>query len=263
MEHCQSLKSLSLKDLEMDENYCRALFAYSRRDLEIVLILCTLKSAATRALAEVIGRNQGPTKLDRCHIDHFVLADVLRGNSRLKVFRALRVITGSPEDDINRQVLAIAGGLKENEGLVDLNLRYGIGMRDGTWDAVCDSVETHPTLEVLHLADASFTPAVLKSRVQALVDMLKVNMSIHTMHLPDRYIEHELFRRSVIPHLETNRLRPRLLAIQKACPIPYRAKVLGRALLAVRTDPNRFWVLLSGNPEVGCSVQAQVEVESV
>jgi hypothetical protein len=30
----------------------------------------------------------------------------------------------------------------------------------------------------------------------------------------------------------------------------YRAKVLGHALLAVRTDPNRFWMLLSGNPEI-------------
>jgi hypothetical protein len=33
-------------------------------------------------------------------------------------------------------------------------------------------------------------------------------------------------------------------------PITYRSKVLGRALLAARTDPNRFWKLLSGNPEV-------------
>jgi hypothetical protein len=47
-----------------------------------------------------------------------------------------------------------------------------------------------------------------------------------------------------------NRLRPRLLVIQKTHPIAYRAKVLGRALLSVRTDANRFWMLLSGNPEV-------------
>jgi hypothetical protein len=58
------------------------------------------------------------------------------------------------------------------------------------------------------------------------------------------------FRGSVIPYLEANRLRPRLLAIQKLRPIAYRAKVLGRALLAVRTSPNRFWMLLSGNAEV-------------
>ena len=59
-----------------------------------------------------------------------------------------------------------------------------------------------------------------------------------------------MYRESVIPFLETNRLRPRLLAIQKTRPIAYRAKVLGQALLAVRTDPNRFWMLLSGNAEV-------------
>jgi hypothetical protein len=68
--------------------------------------------------------------------------------------------------------------------------------------------------------------------------------------LPGRYSEHELFRGSIIPYLETNRLRTRLLAIQKARPITYRAKVLGRALLSARTDANIFWMLLSGNAEV-------------
>jgi hypothetical protein len=48
----------------------------------------------------------------------------------------------------------------------------------------------------------------------------------------------------------TNQFRSRLLAIQKARPIAYRAKVLGRALLAARTDANIFWILLSGNVEV-------------
>jgi hypothetical protein len=57
------------------------------------------------------------------------------------------------------------------------------------------------------------------------------------------------FRGSVIPYLETNRLRPRLLAIQKLRPIAYRAKVLGRALLAACTNANSFWMLLSGNAE--------------
>jgi hypothetical protein len=97
---------------------------------------------------------------------------------------------------------------------------------------------------------APLAPAVLKSQIQALLDMMKVNMSIHTLHAHDQYSEHELYRRSVIPYLETNRLRPRLLAIQKTRPHAYRAKVLGRALLAVRTDVNRFWMLLSGDAEV-------------
>jgi hypothetical protein len=44
--------------------------------------------------------------------------------------------------------------------------------------------------------------------------------------------------------------RIRIRSIEKARPIAYRAKVLGRALLSARTDPNRVWVLLSGNAEV-------------
>jgi hypothetical protein len=57
-------------------------------------------------------------------------------------------------------------------------------------------------------------------------------------------------RDSVIPYLKTNQFRARLLAIQKTCPIVYRTKVLGRALLAARTDANSFWMRLSGNTEV-------------
>jgi hypothetical protein len=128
-------------------------------------------------------------------------------------------------------------------------------MSDEGWDAICDSLEKHPTLEILEFRHLYANPSlfdlsVITSRVQALVDMLKGNISIHTITLYDCYSDHELFRRSVIPYLETNRLRPRLLAIQKTRPIMYRAKVLGQALLAVRSDVNSFWVLLSGNPEV-------------
>jgi hypothetical protein len=90
------------------------------------------------------------------------------------------------------------------------------------------------------------------SRMQALVDMLKVNISIHAIRFPNCYYyrEHELFRSPIIPYLETNRLRPRVRAIQKTRPIEYCAKVLGRALLAIRTDANSLWMLLSGNAEV-------------
>jgi hypothetical protein len=125
-------------------------------------------------------------------------------------------------------------------------------MSDETLGAVCDSLETHQTLEVLNLrcTGGLAVPAlpVINSRIQALVDTMKTNMSIQTLN--HHLSHHELFRKSVIPYLETNRFRPRLLAIQRTRPIPYRAKVLGRGLLTVRTDPNRFWMLLSGNAEV-------------
>jgi hypothetical protein len=94
------------------------------------------------------------------------------------------------------------------------------------------------------------TPAVLNSRIQAILDMVKINTSMHTVHLSDRYSEYELFRGSVVPYLETNRFRPHLLAIQKTRPITYRAKVLGRALPSARNGASSFWMLLSGNAEV-------------
>jgi hypothetical protein len=81
----------------------------------------------------------------------------------------------------------------------------------------------------------------------------KCEHSIHTIHA-----DHCLFdRESAIPYLETNRFRPWLLAIQRTRPIPYRTKVLGRALVAARTDVKRFWMLLSGNAEVAFPSKAR------
>jgi hypothetical protein len=252
MEQCQSLKALSLKSLEMDEDHCRVLSGYARPDLEIVLAGCKLTSAGTRALAEVLGQNQRPTKLDLCEIDSFTLANGLRGNSRLKSLRSR--FSSNPEVH-SRDVLTIAGALKQNKGLVDLDLSNGLNLSDETWDAVCDSLKTHPTLQVLNVRTiptfgGAGGPSVIKPRIQALLDMLTVNMLIHTIHLHAYYRHHELYRRSVVPYLETNQLRPRLLAIQKTRPIAYRAKVMGRALLKARTDANSFWMILSGNAEV-------------
>jgi hypothetical protein len=248
MEQCQSLNVLSFHDLTLDESHLRVLGAFSRPDLEIELQHCRITGAAAEALAKVLGRNQGPTKLVLRYIDNSGLTDGLRGNSRLKSFRP-RLSDNCVEG--NQRLLAIAGALKENKGLVDLDLEHNFRMSDETWGAVCDSLKTHPTLQFLDLcSNASVAPAVLKSRIQALLDMLKVNLSIHTVRLHRDFSQHELFRGSIIPYLETNWLRPRVRAIQKTRAIAYRAKVLGRALLAVRTDPNRFWMLLSGNAEV-------------
>jgi hypothetical protein len=254
MEKCQGLKDLSLEDLELDKNHCRVLGADSRSDLEIVLGDCRLTSAGTAALTEVLGRNQGPTKLDLCYMDNSVLANGLRGNSRLKSFEpriSMNVEVGKQE------VLAIACALKENKGLVDLDLRYDFMMSNETWDAVCDSLKTHPTLQFLDLRSrwahrrAPLSPAMIKYRLQALVGMLKVNVTIHTMNLGSGlHDQNFIYRGSVIPYLATNKFRPCLRAIQKTLPLSFRAKVLGRALLAVRTNANSLWMLLSGNAEV-------------
>jgi hypothetical protein len=243
MEQCQSLQALTLEEIVLDEDHIRVLGAYSRPGLEIELKNYRIVGAAATVLVNVLGRNQGPTKLDGCWIDNSVLVDGLRGNSRLKSLVSPPLIVD----------VAIAGALRENLGFVALHIRH-FRMSDETWYAVCDSLKTHPTLQVLYLfpqfPDATMALAELNFQIQALVDMMKVNASIHTIHLDFQYTEHELFQRSVLPYLVTNRLRPRLLAIQKTRPMAYRAKLLGRALLSARTDVNSFWMLLSGNAEV-------------
>jgi hypothetical protein len=246
MEQCHSLKVLTLKKIYLDGDNIRVLGDYSNPGLENKLDQCQITGTAATVLAQVLRSNQGPTKLDYCYINNFALVDGLCGNSRLK---SLTLCFSTSSVDGNKELLAIAGGLKENTGLAHLDLRYGFRLSDEMWDAVYDSLKTHPTLKVLILP--SMNPVVIKSRIQTLVGMLRMNKSIHTIHhYCDYYNQDKLFRGTIIPYLVTNRLRPRLLAIQKICPTAYRAKVLGRALVAARKDVNRFWMLLSGNAEV-------------
>jgi hypothetical protein len=190
MEQCQSLKVLTLKELKMDEDIIRVLGAYSRPDLEIVLVRCTTTTAGASALAGVLRRNQGPTTLDQCDIDHVVLVDGLRGNRRLRSLKP----RFSSYLEANREVLAIAGGLRENKGLVEFDLSYSYCVIDEAWGAICDSLETHPTLEVLDLRGAfrDVVPvlAVLKCQIQSILNLMKRNLSLHTIHLPYRYTEH-------------------------------------------------------------------------
>jgi hypothetical protein len=67
-----------------------------------------------------------------------------------------------------------------------------------------------------------------------------VIMLIHTLHMSPRYSLQELFRGPVVIHLETNRLQPRVRVTQKARPLMYRAKVLGRALVSAFPATSRL-----------------------
>jgi hypothetical protein len=55
----------------------------------------------------------------------------------------------------------------------------------------------------------------------------------------------------ILPCLETNRYRPRVLAITQA-DIRLRRPLLGRALQteSVRNKPNLLWMFLSDNPDI-------------
>jgi hypothetical protein len=83
MEQCQSLKVLSLRALALDGNHCRVLNLFKTSDRTAHCKHTVLE----QALSEVLGRND--QALQYCDVDNFVLADGLRGNSRLKASRKL------------------------------------------------------------------------------------------------------------------------------------------------------------------------------
>jgi hypothetical protein len=125
---------------------------FSRPDLENELTDCTLTNAGTSALAGVLGRNQGPTRLASCDLDYSVLVNGLRGKSRLK---SLSVYASRERVVANQDILAFTSALEKKNGLVILHLRDGYRMSDDTWYAVCGYLKAHPTLDILNVEQLS------------------------------------------------------------------------------------------------------------
>jgi hypothetical protein len=61
-----------------------------------------------------------------------LLADGLRGNNHLNAG--------------NQEHLANVGALRENNGLVKLDLSFGRKVSDEMWATICDSLKLHPSL---------------------------------------------------------------------------------------------------------------------
>jgi hypothetical protein len=77
--------------------------------------------------------------------------------------------------------------------------------------------------------------------------MWEANVMIQTIHVNPRYSQHDLFRRVVVIHLETNQLRPCVRVTLKAFPLAHRAKVVGRTLVSGRTDAKYAEVAFPSN----------------
>jgi hypothetical protein len=81
--------------------------------------------------------------------------------------------------------------------------------------------------------------------------MVQHNTVLHTINLSEYERDEKIYTELILPYLETNRYRPRVLAIKKA-DIQIRRPLLGRALQtkSVRNDSNILWMFLSGNADV-------------
>jgi hypothetical protein len=145
--------------------------------------------------------------LIHCRIDTRRLADALRANNNVTTL----ALNGRCSDE-DRLVLAQA--LADNVGLVTLNLNLSWGRITALWQ----SVARHPKLEKLDLPQCrifrdSPTYAQKTLRVQAVVDVLRVNTVIHTIGLYRDNFDEEILDSTVYPLLLANMYRPRVGAI--------------------------------------------------
>jgi hypothetical protein len=124
---------------------------------------------------------------------------------------------------------------------VDLNLE-GHYISADNWAILCESLKAHPTLTGLDLQNTCpanpsgvrISPAEDQKahRTRLLAEMVQQNTILLTIKIFDEIETDEQIYAKMIPtRLETNRYRPRVLAIKKADISLHRA-LLGRALQA-------------------------------
>jgi hypothetical protein len=239
----------------LNEEQIRALETASSPDVEVQLHKCSLSgdAACREAFVECLQSDGCPIKLKQCTIDCQVLATALAGNSRVTSLRLPHY--WGWEADVTRKGL-IFRSFAENKGLVHLDL-YGLPISDENLSVLCQSLQVHPTLTSLDLRDTRprmrtgfvsvFSDEQKAQRTSLVAEMMQTNTLLQTIHNLPREKDQQIYSETILPRLETNRFRPRVLAVKKTVDRPFREKVLGRALHCVRSNPNLVWMFLSQN----------------
>jgi hypothetical protein len=278
------LSSFTLAKIRFNQEQCRVFATVSRSSLEINLEACSFADDATGAFIECLQNDRGPTKLDRCQIDSGVLAAALTGNSRVT---SLRLPSNRTEDGAG--VGLLFGALRNNRGLVDLNFSSR-AISHENWMALCQSLQAHPAVQSLDLrftrpmsptgSRLHLSEEQKRDRTRAIVEMLQRNTVLHVIYVFNGEYDWHIYADLILPRLETNLFRPRVLAIGQSDSQMRRA-LIGRVLQSqavmsnprlLRTlpsgdgdsplrravepnklfekKPNLIWMFLSGNPDI-------------
>jgi hypothetical protein len=239
-----SLRKVTLGDMTLNEDLCHPLATMSRLDVEVKLLYCRLADGAAVAFVDCLHSGRGPVELNSCNIDNQILASGLTGNSRVT---KLRPVFGQTND---ADMAILFRALANNRGLVDLNL-FNTTISDDTWTILYESLQAHPTLTKLDLSHTGsgngLTDDQKTHRTRMLADMVQRNIVLHTIKLSEGERDEQIYTGSILPYLETNLYRPRVLAVKQTTERPFREKVLGRALYCVKSNPNLVWMFLSEN----------------
>ena len=271
-----SLDKITFRGVDLDRGQCRALATVSRANLEIKLRDCSLvvnnnsngktdddetSRSCVDALVECLQANRGPTELSWCRMDHSILAVGLTGNSRVARLTPRRMPTtaSNKNNDDSNNISALLRALGKNLGLVELDLTGGPISTEG-WTELCESLGRHPTLKKVKLRlsgpnrrlgqwKSYMLRAEKTNRTRAIANMMRTNIILRTVDLSERERDETIYANEILPCLETNRYRPRVLAVRKTGE-PLCRPVLGRALNRVSNNPNLLWLFLLGNVDV-------------
>jgi hypothetical protein len=242
-----SLKYLEFVEADFGEEHCRALATLlERTDLAIVFRGSRfLPQGAQGAFIEWLRSNQVVTDIHHCDMETSILS-ALSGNTSVKrlSFDAIR------DKSDEKHVRSLIEALPTNQGLELLALN-NVVMSDETWVLLFRSLSTHNTMKSLSLIGwRSHLSAESKTtRMRAILQMLQHNTVMRTIQLSDDFTEdEEMYQSSILPRLEMNRnsFEVQRRAVKRA-DLSIRAQLLGRALHAVRYNPDLVFRFLSEN----------------
>jgi hypothetical protein len=246
--------------MTLNADQCLALTTMSRLDVELKISYCRLVDDAAGAFVKCLHSDRGPIKLHNCKIDTQIIVSALIGNSRVTKLK-LYYARSTNEADMAVLVAAIAN----NRGLEELDFEDG-SISDDNWSILSESLKAHPTLTILNLFDNR--PIILDDiedddgllsdeaqkahRTRLLADMVQANTIMLTIELARYERDDHIYTDEILPYLETNRYRPRVLAIKKTIERPFREKRYSVGLCSVRKATRtlfgcfcrRMWTLL-------------------
>jgi hypothetical protein len=233
-----AFQEIHLWGIYLKEEDCRALATLERTDLKVKLGYCTIEpNNAEDTFIEWFRNNQIVTEIDNCS----PITSALRGNTSVKKL----VIERNNSNFGEEEILSLCQALPGNMGIEHLAIS-GLEMSDEACRLFFRSLTMHPRINFLSIQ--SYSVEAKRTMMKAIIKMLHLNTRFHTIKTPDAYTDEEMYQNSILPRLEMNRtsFEVQRQAVKRADP-SIRPQLLGRALHAVRYNPELVFLFLSEN----------------
>lgn len=241
-----NVQSVCLSNCILNKEHIHALSTKSRPDVKLELSNCELadNESSRNAFVECLQNNRGPTEISVYDIDHRVLANALRDNTRVT---SICLCYRRDEDQTGQGELFRA--LAKNRGLVEVRMAWW-SINDENWAVLFESLQGHPTLTTLSLAYTSrvnLSKEQKRDRTRMVAEMIRENTILQTINLREDERDEQIYTDAILSQLVANQYRPRVLDVTETRERDIREKLLGRALHTVRRDPSLVWMFLSEN----------------